>query len=335
MEAQRPLRIAKPDAARAGLYEQVVRTLRAKHYSPRTEKSYLHWIGRYLRFHSGADPRGLGAPDVTAFLTDLAVTANVAASTQNQALAALLFLYEHVLHQPLDRVDGIVRARKPKRLPVVMTSQEVVAVLEELSGTPQLVARLLYGSGLRLLEALTLRVKDIDFDRGELVLRDAKGQTDRVTMLPRAVHTDLRAQLLIARRVHDADVKAGLGRVVLPSALARKYPGADRSWGWQWAFPAASHYDEEGTGIRRRHHLHETVVQKAVRVAVIRSGISKHATCHTFRHSFATHLLQAGYDIRTVQELLGHRDVRTTMIYTHVLNKGGRGVDSPLDRLNG
>lgn len=335
MEAERPLRIAKPNAARAGLYEQVVRTLRAKHYSPRTEKVYVHWIGRFIKFHAGVHPNQMGEVEVNEFLTDLAVVHNVASSTQNQALAALLFLYDSVLSKPLDRIEGVVRARKPKRLPVVMTTQEVGAVLEHLSGAPHLVARLLYGSGLRLLEGLTLRVKDIDFDRGELVLRDAKGQTDRVTMLPKAVHSDLLAQLQTTRRIHDADLKAGLGRVVLPSALARKYPNADRSWGWQWVFPASSHYDEEGTGIRRRHHLHETVVQKAVRVAVIRSGISKPVTCHTFRHSFATHLLRAGYDIRTVQELLGHRDVRTTMIYTHVLNKGGRGVDSPLDRLGG
>lgn len=333
MRSAKPLSVVAPSAARSGLYDNVVRTLRAKHYSPRTEEVYVHWIGRYIRFHGGAHPDQLAEGGVNEFLTDLAVTHNVASSTQNQALAALLFLYDAVLHKPLDRIEGVVRARKPKRLPVVLTREEVAAVLRHLDGTPRLVSLILYGSGLRLLEALTLRVKDVDLGGREIRIRDAKGAVDRVTMLPDSLVGPIKSQLEVVRFQHVRDLDQGLGRAPLPGALARKYRNADREWSWQWIFPASSHYLNEQTGVRHRHHLHETVIQKAVRVAALKSGVPKRVTSHTFRHSFATHLLSDGYDIRTVQELLGHRDVRTTMIYTHVLNKGGHGVNSPLDRL--
>lgn len=257
----------------------------------------------------------------------------VAASTQNQALAAVLFLYTHVLEQPLDHVEGIVRATRPKRLPVALTRDEVRRVLGEMDGVPRLVCMTLYGAGVRLTEGLSLRVKDLDFGSGEILIRDGKGAKDRVTMLPASIKPALAEHLHGVRRQHAADLAHGRGRVPLPFALRRKYAAADREWGWQWVFPATSHYRDRDTGIEHRHHLHESVVQKAVRRAARSAGLAKHATTHTFRHSFATHLLEDGYDIRTVQELLGHQDVRTTMIYTHVLNRGGLGVHSPLDRL--
>ncbi|MGH2704561.1 MAG: integron integrase [Actinomycetota bacterium] len=276
----------------------------------------------------------LREPAVNAFLTHLAVDQNVAASTQNQALAALLFFYEQVLGQPLDRIDGVVRARKPKRLPVVLSRKEVQTILSFVEGVPRLVCMLLYGAGPRITEALSGRVKDLDFERRELIVRDGKGQKDRVTMLPDQLRGPLKEHLRAVRRQHDADLASGLGRAPMPDALARKYRNADREWGWQWVFPATSYYLDRSTGVRHRYHLHESVVQKAVRAAVLRAGIAKHATAHTFRHSFATHLLEDGYDIRTVQELLGHKDVRTTQIYTHVLNRGGHGVPSPLDGIH-
>jgi integron integrase len=274
----------------------------------------------------------MGADEVAQFLSHLALDVHVAASTQNQAFNALLFLYRQVLHVDLGEIGSVVRAKKPRRLPVVLTREEVQSVLALLHGEVWLVCSLLYGAGLRLFEALQLRVKDIDFSESELLLRDGKGQKDRVTMLPTKVQPALRQHLEMVRRQHDRDVACGLGRVPLPGALARKYPNADREWGWQWVFPAATHYTDRQTGARHRFHLHETVVQKAVREAARKADIRKHTTPHVFRHSFATHLLQDNYDIRTVQELLGHKDVSTTMIYTHVLNRGGRGVRSPLDR---
>ncbi len=322
-----------PGQASPRLYDRVVEVLRTLHYSRRTEEAYLHWIRRFLLFHAHAHPRQLAEGDVNRFLTHLAVQQNVAASTQNQALAAVLFLYEHVLEQPLNRIEGVVRARRPKRLPVVLTPEEVGAVLAHLRGVPRLVCTILYGSGLRLLEGLQLRVKDLDFGRGEITVRDGKGRKDRLTMLPNAVHEPLDEHLRHVREQHEGDLKRGLGRVPLPDALVRKYPNADREWGWQWVFPASSHYLDRGTSIQHRHHLHESVIQKAVHEAARRGGLAKHLTTHGFRHSFATHLLEDGYDIRTVQELLGHKNVETTMIYTHVLNRGGRGVHSPLDRL--
>jgi integron integrase len=315
------------------LLERLRTQLRVRHFSLRTEEAYSGWVRRYIVFHGKRHPDQMGEAEIRDFLSFLAVERNVAASTQNQASAALLFLYREVLGRPLEGVEVGVQAKRPVRLPVVLTQDEVRRVLDALTGANSLVAMLLYGSGLRLMEALELRIKDIDFDRGEIRLRDGKGRKDRLTMLSVAVQPQLREHLRFVRQLHERDLEKGAGRVALPDALARKYPNADRELRWQWVFPASSCYVEGETGIRRRHHLHETVVQRAIKAAVHRAGILKPATCHTLRHSFATHLLEAGYDIRTVQELLGHRDVRTTMIYTHVLNKGGRGVQSPADRL--
>ena len=280
-------------------------------------------------------PRLLDESHVRAFVSSLAIDGRVSASTQNQASAAIAFLYRGVLRRPLGTVGDVVRARRPARLPVVLTRPEVDAVLGHLRGTSLLVATLLYGSGLRLMEAVTLRVKDIDFGQGAVLVRGGKGAKDRVTMLASAIVEPLRLHLECVRALHGEDIAAGGGRVVLPAALARKYPGHPRSWGWQWVFPAARRYVDPATGELRRHHIHESAIQRAVREAILRAGITKAASCHTFRHSFATHLLEDGYDIRTVQELLGHSDVSTTMIYTHVLNRAGRGVRSPLDRLPG
>lgn len=307
--------------------------MRARHYSPRTCEAYLGWIRRFIAFYAGRHPRELGEDEVNAFLTDLAVRRNVAASTQNQALAALLFLYAHVLEQPLDRIDGVVRAEKKKRLPTVLTPDEVAVMLNELSGVPRLVCSVIYGSGLRLMEVLELRVKDIGFGMGEIIVRSGKGDKDRRTMLPDSLRDPLHEHLAIVRAQHSADLVDGLGRAPMPTALGRKYPSADREWSWQWVFPATSHYRDTKTGIKHRHHLHETGVQKAVKDAWRSTGLPMRVTTHTFRHSFATQLLRDGYDIRTVQELLGHADVKTTEIYTHVLNRGGRGVISPLDGL--
>lgn len=273
----------------------------------------------------------MGTPEVNAFLTDLATRGRVSASTQNQALSALVFLYRDVLGQPLDVGEALVRARRPVRLPVVLGRAEVSAVLRELSEPCALMAALIYGSGLRLLECCALRVKDVDLERGEIVVRDGKGRRDRVTMLPVALRVRLSRHLSTVREQHDADLGAGQGSVAVPNALAAKYPRAPWEWPWQWVFPATRPYVVAGSGLRRRHHLHETVLQRAFKEAVRRAGIGKPATVHSLRHAFATHLLEAGYDIRTIQELLGHRDVATTMIYTHVLNRGGLGVRSPLD----
>ena len=310
----------------------MVEVLRTRHYSRRTEEACLHWIRRFLVFHSGAHPRELAENDVNRFLTHLAVGENVAASTQNQALAAVLFLYEHVLEQPLDRIEGVVRARKAKQLPIVLSPEEVEAILAELDGAPRLVCTLLYGSGLRLLEGLGLRVGPRLRPWG-ITVRRGKGQKDRVTMLSDTLSQALQDHLRRVRKQQKADLKSGLGQAPLPDALARKYPNADREWGWQWVFPASSHYLDRRTGIRHRHHLHESVIQKAVHQAAHRAGLAKRVTTHSFRHSFATHLLGDGYDIRTVQELLWHKDVQTTMVCTHVLNRGGLGDHSPLDRL--
>jgi integron integrase len=309
----------------------VRRELRLRHYSARTEEAYVQWVRRFVLFHGKRHPMGLGGPEIAAFLSHLACEGEVAASTQNQALGALVFLYRCVLGMALPDLEGLVRARRPTRLPVVLSGPEVRRLLAQLEGEPRLVASLLYGSGLRLLEALTLRVKDVDFAARELRLRRAKGQRDRGVPLPDACAGPLRAQLGLARALHERDLAAGFGEVALPDALARKYPGAAREWGWQWVFPASRRYRDERLCVERRHHLHETVVQRAVKRAVRAAGIAKAASCHTLRHSFATHLLAAGYDIRTVQELLGHRSVQTTMVYTHVLNRGGLGVRSPLD----
>ena len=303
------------------LLDRVREANRLRHGSRSTEKSYVGWIRRYILFHGKRHPAEMGAPEVTRFLSSLAVEGRVAASTQNQALSALLFLYRHVLHQDLPWLDDVVRAKRPARLPIVLTRDEVRAVIFELDGTPRLMATLLYGSGLRLLECARLRVQDIDFATNQIIVRDGKGAKDRVTVLPAVAKAPLARHLQRVKRQHEADLAHGAGWVELPWALARKYPNAGREWPWQWIFPATRFYFDRATGQRRRHHLHETVVQRAVIEAVRRARLAKRATPHTFRHSFATHLLEDGRDIRTVQELLGHNDVSTTMIYTHVLNR--------------
>jgi len=307
--------------------------VRARHYSPRTERAYVQWVRRYVRFHGMRHPRELGEREVEAFLSDLATGRGVSASTQNQALAAVLFLYRRVLRTPLPWLQNVVRAKRPLRLPVVLTRDEVRLLLGALHGVPGLVALVLYGGGLRLIEALCLRVQDLDTSRGEVLVRAGKGNTDRRTILAQAALGPLREQLALVRGIHRRDLADVRGvRVALPDAIARKYPTAQREWSWRWVFPAARLF-QDGAGRLWRHHLHPTAIQRAVREAVQRVGLVKRASCHTLRHSFATHLLEDGYDIRTVQELLGHRDVTTTMAYTHVLNRGGMGVKSPADRL--
>jgi integron integrase len=320
-------------APRPRLLDRVREAIRARHYSRRTEKAYVHWIKRYIFFNGKRHPADMGAAEVAAFLTALAVQSKVAASTQNQALSALLFLYREVLDAELPWLEDVVRAKRPLHLPVVLTRDEVRAVLQRLDGVPRLMVILLYGAGLRLLECCRLRVKDVDVTTNQITIRDGKGHKDRATMLPVAVKADLIAHLERVRRQHEGDLRHGAGWVELPGALLRKYPNAGRDWGWQWVFPATRIYVDRITGQRRRHHLHESVLQRAVKDAVRGAGIAKPATCHTFRHSFATHLLEESHDIRTVQELLGHQDVSTTMIYTHVLNRGPAGVRSPADRL--
>jgi len=313
------------------LLDQMCQKIRFKHYSIRTEQAYVDWARRYILFHGKRHPKALGAAELEAFLTHLAVVRKVSASTQNQARSALLFLYKEVLGIKLPWLDGVVTAKKGKRLPVVLTQHEARSLLGELSGTNWLVASLLYGSGLRLLEALRLRVKDIEFERREIVVREGKGNKDRVTVLPENVMVPLQAHLDRVKVLHDKDLAEGNGEVYLPDALARKYPKANTAWGWQYVFPSPVRSTDPRSGAVRRHHIQPESVQRMVKVAAARANIAKPATPHTLRHSFATHLLQSGYDIRTVQELLGHANVNTTMIYTHVLNRGGRGVRSPLD----
>lgn len=312
------------------LLDQVRDAIRLKHYSYRTEQTYVGWIRRYIIFHDKKHPKEMGTAEIEAFLTYLAVDGRVAASTQNQALSALLFLYRHVLHQELGQLEA-VRAKRSKYLPTVLTKAEVRSVLQQVSGVPGLVIKVLYGSGLRLNEGLGLRIKDLDFAQRQIVVRNAKGHESRVTMLPESLVEPLQAHLRKVKRLHQLDLDQGYGSVYLPFALERKYPHADRAWIWQYVFPSPSRSRDPRSHMIRRHHLHESGVQRAVKQAVRMAGISKRVGCHTFRHSFATHLLEDGYDIRTVQELLGHKDVKTTMIYTHVLNRGGRGVRSPLD----
>lgn len=315
------------------LLEVVRDRIRAKHYSLRTETQYLHWVKRFVLYHGKRHPRDMGAQEVEAFLTHLATEGNVSASTQNQALSALLFLYREILQVDLPWLDNVIRAKKPQHLPVVLGKNEVARILERMDGTYGLMARLLYGTGMRLMECCRLRVKDVDFERGELMVRDGKGAKDRVTMLPAALSQPLREHLARRRLVYEDDLARGMAEVYLPEALARKYPNAASEWGWQYVFCAGSYSVDPRSGRERRHHIDEKLLQRAMKKAVAASGIAKPATPHTLRHSFATHLLESGYDIRTVQELLGHANVSTTMIYTHVLNKGGRGVVSPLDNL--
>jgi integron integrase len=313
--------------------DQVREAVRARHYSLRTEEAYVRWTKRFILFHDKRHPRDMGVQEVQQFLTHLAVEGRVAAATQSQALSAIVFLYQQVLKQDIGWIDNVVRAKQPHRVPVVLTQDEVAAVLRHLSGTTWLMATLLYGSGLRLMECLRLRVKDLDFAYHQIVVRDGKGQQDRVTMLPQQVQEPLQHHLAAVKQLHEQDCQAGGGHVYLPYALERKDPNASGAWAWQYVFPAATPSRDPRTGSVRRHHVHRLVLQRAVQAAVRKANIPKAASCHSLRHSFATHLLEAGYDIRTVQELLGHKDVSTTMIYTHVLQRGGRGVKSPADLL--
>jgi len=319
--------------AKPRLLDQVRQAIRTRHYSYMTEKAYVGWIKRFIFFHNKRHPAEMGEQEIARFLSSLATESHVSSSTQNQAFNALLFLYQEVLQRKIGLIEGVVHAKRHTRLPVVLTKEEVQRLLACLEGTTWLMAMLLYGAGLRLMECCRLRVKDIDFSRNQIVVRAGKGDKDRYTMLPTAVKEPLLGHLQAVKRQHEEDLRNGLGRVVLPNALERKYPNAGKEWGWQWVFPATSHYADRVTGEKRRHHLHESVLQRAAKVARLKAGIFKPAGLHTLRHSFATHLLEDGYDIRTVQELLGHRDVSTTMIYTHVLNRGGRGVRSPVDGL--
>lgn len=313
------------------LLDQVRAVIRVKHFSLSTERAYVGWIRRFILFHHKQHPKDMAEREIREFISHLAVNARVSASTQTVALSALLFLYRDVLKRELPYIDQIERAKPSKKIPVVFTRREVQALLARLEGTPHLIASLLYGSGLRLMEAVRLRVKDIDFERGEIVVREGKGSTDRVTMLPASTREGLQIHLQRVRVLHQGDLKDGFGKVELPFALAKKYPQAAREWGWQYVFPSMKLSRDPRTGERRRHHLYPDHLQRAVKTAMRLAQIHRNGSCHTLRHSFATHLLEDGYDIRTVQELLGHKDVKTTMIYTHVLNRGGRGVKSPLD----
>ncbi len=320
---------ASPEAPR--LLNQVRDKIRLKHYSIRTEQAYTDWVRRFILFHQKRHPAEMGAVEVEQFLTHLAVAGKVSASTQNQAKSALLFLYRDVLAVELPWLDDMTQAKSGKRLPVVLTVQETLRLLDQMEGTTGLIARLLYGSGMRVMEGVRLRVKDIDFERRELIVREGKGNQDRVTMLPQSLVAPLTQHLIRVKALHEKELAEGFGDVYLPFALARKYPAAEREWHWQYVFPAAKRSIDPRSDIERRHHVSDQAVQRAVRQAARDAGLHKPVTPHTLRHSFATHLLQSGYDIRTVQELLGHKDVQTTMIYTHVLNRGGRGVVSPLD----
>lgn len=315
------------------LLDQVRNIIRCKHYSIRTEQSYIDWIRRYILYHNKQHPKDLGERHISDFLTHLAVDRRVASSTQNQALCAIVFLYKSVLGSEPGDFKDMIRAKRPERLPVVFTTDEVKQILLQLDGPRWLMGQLLYGAGLRVMECMRLRVKDVDFGYRQIVVRDGKGNKDRVTMLPEIIIDSLQRHLAGVKKIHELDLKAGYGAVYLPYALERKYKNANRSWVWQYVFPASKRSIDPRSGNRRRHHLSESVIQRAVKNAIRKCEINKAGTCHSLRHSFATHLLEAGYDIRTVQELLGHKDVATTMIYTHVLNKGGKGVQSPGDKL--
>ena len=326
-------RIAPASAQKPKLLDRLREALRSRHYSRRTEQSYCQWVKRFIFFHNKRHPVDMAEAEINAFLSHLAVKDRVSASTQTQALSALIFLYRHVLGREIGDLGEVIRARKPKHLPVVMTREEVKAVLADLAGDKWLMASLMYGAGLRLMECLRLRVQDIDFARNEILIRDGKGAKDRITMLPQSLKTPLQDHLKKVKALHERDLADGWGRVQMPTALDRKYPNAPADWRWQWVFPQENRWINPQTKEQGRHHVDESLVQKAVRDAVAKAGLTKRATCHTFRHSFATHLLEGGYDIRTVQELLGHNDVKTTMIYTHVLNRGPAGVRSPVDGL--
>lgn len=313
------------------LIDRVREEIRVRHYSLRTEKSYIQWIRRFILFHDKRHPLEMGEKEISAYLSHLAINRKVSASTQNQALSAILFLYQKVLDQPLDWLTDVVRAKRPRRLPVVLNRTEVTALLNEIRGINALIARALYGTGMRQMECLRLRVKDLDFNYRQIHIRAGKGNKDRVTVLPDALVEPLARQIETAHTIHQRDLKEGFGETRLPYALARKYPNAGHEWGWQFVFPATRRSRDPYTSVIRRHHWHHTNLHRAIKQAAYRLQLTKPVSSHTLRHSFATHLLEDGYDIRTVQELLGHKDVKTTQIYTHVLNRGGRGVRSPLD----
>ena len=316
------------------LLDRVRIAIRTRHYSLRTEEAYVGWTRRFIFFHNKRHPAEMGEPEINAFLSQLAVKDRVSASTQNQALCALLFLYRHVLEKPFPQLENLVRARRPIRLPAVLTRDETRRILGKMNGTSRIIATLLYGSGMRLLECLQLRVKDIEFGLNRILVRDAKGHKDRFVPLPVSLRPALASSLARVRQLHEKDLAAGIPGVYMPDGLERKYPGASREWAWQWVFPGDGLSRDPRSEVVRRHHLHESIVQRAVKQAVRDAEVRRPATCHTFRHSFATHLIEDGYDVRTVQDLLGHKDLKTTMIYTHVLNRtGGRGVRSPADAL--
>ena len=324
----------KPDESKKyRLMEQLRRRLRRLHYSRRTEEAYCDWLRRFVLFHDRRHPGQMGEPEIGQFLTYLAVEAHVSASTQNQARNAIVFFYRRVLNRPLHELDGITPAKRGRRLPVVLSVGEVRQLLSHLRGVPRLCATLMYGSGLRLGECISLRIKDVDLERGEILVRSGKGDRDRRVPFPSVAARAFAVQADRVRKIFNRDLASGMAGVALPDGLSRKLSNASREFGWQWVFPASRTYVEPGTGARRRHHIHETVVQRAVTAASRSSGIRKRVTCHSLRHSFATHLLESGYDIRTIQELLGHTSLQTTMIYTHVSNKGAMGVKSPADRL--
>jgi integron integrase len=323
--------VVPSSSASPRLLDRVRQTVRARHMSPRTEQAYVRWIRRFILYHDKRHPAEMGEPEIARFLSSLANEGRVSASTQNQALSALLFLYREVLARKLEWLQGVVRAKRPVRLPVVLSRAEVDSVLGRLHGSCWLMGSLMYGAGLRVMECCCLRIKDVDLARGEITVRDGKGAKDRITLMPARLKQPLITHLDNVYRLHQRDLERGRGHAPLPGALLGKYPSAAREWGWQWIFPATRFYRDRDTGQHHRHHLHESVVQRAIKEAVRAARIVKPASCHTLRHSFATHLLESGYDIRTIQELLGHSDVSTTMIYTHVLNRGGRGVRSPLD----
>ena len=319
-------------AAAPRLLDRLRHAIHARRYSPRTTEAYVFWARRFILFHGKRHPDAMGAAEIKAFLTYLAVSRKVAASTQNQALSALVFLYRHVLGRELEGLSDLIRAKRPSREPVVLSPEEIARILQHLRGLPYLAVVLMYGSGLRLMECVELRVQDIDFDRGEILVRDGKGQKDRRTPLSARAADLFRPHIDALRQQHTHELKAGVGGAFVPETISRTSPGASMDWGWQWVFPSL-HLHTPPHGPRRRHHIHETAIQRAFSKAVLRAGILRRATCHTLRHSFATHLLEAKYDIRTIQELMGHKDVATTMIYTHVLNRGGRGVQSPFDSI--
>ena len=326
-------RLAEVRRLHGDCFKQLLMVIRQRGYSIRTEQAYESWVARFIAFCDNRDPRKLGAEETVSFLQHLAVRRNVAASTQNQALNALVFFFDQVLKQPLGDMGGFVRAKRPKKLPVVLTQHEVQKLLGAMKGRQRLMASLLYGTGMRLMDCVRLRVQDLDFEYRQIVIRDGKGKKDRVVPLPERMIEPLKAHLQKVHELHRDDLANGVGEVYLPDALARKYPNAAREWGWQYVFPSGRLSIDPRSNKVRRHHIHENGLQKAVKKAAAHAGITKRVHCHALRHSFATHLLENGYDIRTVQELLGHADVSTTMIYTHVLNRGGQGVRSPLDSI--